>query len=449
MSPQNNEVNHDTIFNNKSKPFRIVNYFSIVKPFNKNRYFSPTLCNMQFWESEPKYDNYNNNFVDKTINIEDWNNLPMVYRHTMVSDINFESFAYTTMEPTNIMNSTQLLSVNFKNELLTRLQENSFKQKSNLISIMDIELSKDTFFELNEILESSNFYKMVQQYPATTYTEYYDETTIAATIYEKTLDTHNEYRISQLLCSESFHEKIKHLIVKKEKVPMVTWVTDIINGDIKTTNLPIDVPKKFNDLAYPHIEGGINKFTDSYLSSKSNILLLYSTPGMGKTTWLKQMLSYSNESCLVTYSEEIKNMDTLFAYFLTSDHKFLIIEDADNYLTARSRDSSNISNIKKLLNISDGFTSNPNKKIIFTCNLPHVDDVDPAIKRVGRCFKVLNFPKLTQQEAETYITSELGELPELFVNSGKSQYTLAEIFSYMDNIDPDTIEENSNRKFGF
>ena len=181
---------------------------------------------------------------------------------------------------------------------------------------------------------------------------------------------------------------------------------------------------------------------------------MYSPPGTGKTTLLKHLLEITRESCLITYSEEIKNMDSLFAYFLTSNEKFLIIEDADNYLTARDKDANNHS-MKKLLNITDGLTSNPEKKVIFTTNLPNLNQVDTALLRPGRCYKALFFPYLTYDQAVAFLHSENnGKLPELFESKDhnlKDTHSLASLYSYLNGYDPEKIinDGKNGPTFGF
>ena len=127
-----------------------------------------------------------------------------------------------------------------------------------------------------------------------------------------------------------------------------------------------------------------------YLESKSSILILIGPPGTSKTNFIRQLLSAANESVLLTYSEDLKKADKLFSHFYDSPEKFLIIEDADTYIERRGDGNSNM---KQVLNITDGLTANPSKKVIFSTNLPSLNRVDPALLRPGRCFEKLQFSR--------------------------------------------------------
>jgi hypothetical protein len=52
----------------------------------------------------------------------------------------------------------------------------------------------------------------------------------------------------------------------------------------------------------------------------------------------------------------------------------------------------------KLLNTADGLVRT-NKKVILSANITHLENVDSALTRPGRCFDVLRFRELTVKEA--------------------------------------------------
>ena len=78
------------------------------------------------------------------------------------------------------------------------------------------------------------------------------------------------------------------------------------------------------------------------------------------------------------------------------DGRVLILEDADEMLSSRA-DGNKI--MSRLLNLSDGLVSLPARKLIFSTNLPSLSSVDEALLRPGRCYGVVNFRKLTKDEA--------------------------------------------------
>ena len=53
----------------------------------------------------------------------------------------------------------------------------------------------------------------------------------------------------------------------------------------------------------------------------------------------------------------------------------------------------------RFLAIADGVARSQGRKIIFTTNLPNVNDIDEALVRPGRCYAVKNLRGLTLEEA--------------------------------------------------
>jgi hypothetical protein len=147
---------------------------------------------------------------------------------------------------------------------------------------------------------------------------------------------------------------------------------------------------------YPWMEESLDEYYSRFMRSKASILLLIGPPGTGKTTWIKGLLHNTSSNAMVTYDPAILAKDYVFAEFISGETNVMIIEDADNFL--RSREDGNAL-MHKFLNIGSGLVSNPNKKLIFSTNLPNVNDIDEALLRPGRCHDVLEFRKLTSQES--------------------------------------------------
>ena len=101
--------------------------------------------------------------------------------------------------------------------------------------------------------------------------------------------------------------------------------------------------------------------------------------------------------------------------------------------------------MKKLLNITDGLTSNPDKKVIFTTNLTNLNSIDPALIREGRCYGTFKFDLLAQEEAKL-VAKDLDINPELIVNS---TYSLAQLFAIKNNKLKVLKHQNSAPSFGF
>lgn len=173
---------------------------------------------------------------------------------------------------------------------------------------------------------------------------------------------------------------------------------------------------------------------------------LYVTPNglvHHNTTFIKNLIHRSKGDARVTYDEAVMSGDSLFAEFIESDAKFMIMEDADTFL--KSRDDGNTM-MHRFLNVSDGLISAQDKKLVFSTNLPSVRDIDSALMRPGRCFDVIEFRALTRAEAEVIAKEMDLELPD-----GPS-FTLAEMFNVhaSDGVNPDgTAKKRKVKRVGF
>lgn len=174
--------------------------------------------------------------------------------------------------------------------------------------------------------------------------------------------------------------------------------------------------------AYPWIKGDFDQYIDNYLNSDASVLILIGPPGLGKTTFIKNIIHRSGGDAKVAYDEKVMNDDGLFAGFIDDDTRFLIMEDADAFLQSREEGNTMM---HKFLNVSDGLISAADKKMIFSTNLPNVTDIDAALMRPGRCYDVVQFRPLTIDEAEAVIEEAgAGSIPP-----DKTLISLAEIFS--------------------
>ncbi len=229
-----------------------------------------------------------------------------------------------------------------------------------------------------------------------------------------------------------------------EKPACVSWVTGVCSdGSLDIEILPIEVPKPVYNSFYPWLQGSsVEEFLDNYYKSEESILLLYGNPGTGKSNLLKFLLHKYNDSALITYQDDIRDLDKMFSYFLKSTEKFLIIEDADEFLVKRQNGNTSM---KRLLNIADGLTSNKDKKVIFTTNLTNLNSIDPALIREGRCYGTFKFDLLAQEEAKL-VAKDLDINPELIVNS---TYSLAQLFAIKNNKLKVLKHQNSAPSFGF
>jgi len=226
--------------------------------------------------------------------------------------------------------------------------------------------------------------------------------------------------------------KNKFLIAKCH----IEW---IYGGDGSSINVPLLGDKLPVSEMYPFLEGEtVEEYYDRYLQSDAAILLLVGPPGTGKTTFIRGLLHHSSKNAIVTYDETILQKDYVFARFIEDDTGVMVLEDSDNFLKSR-RDGNSM--MHRFLNVGDGLITVKGKKLIFSTNLPSINEIDPALVRPGRCFDILTFSNYTPEQAKTLALSLNIEFKE---ETGKKEYSLAEIFHQQR-----SSKKIVNRKFGF
>lgn len=207
-------------------------------------------------------------------------------------------------------------------------------------------------------------------------------------------------------------------------VEIATTIDWVIGGDSGMTTIPLRAPQGVVDSSYPFIEEGVEQFVQDFLSSSENILVLIGAPGTGKSNFIKHIIAKSKKNALITYDPEVMKKDGIFANFIEDDYGSLIMEDADAFLGARTEGNLMMS---KFLNVGDGIVSMHGKKMIFSTNLEKLDDIDPALLRPGRCFAVVQFRKMTHDEAKAFVKDH--NITTWSPTPGE-EYSLAELYNH-------------------
>lgn len=204
---------------------------------------------------------------------------------------------------------------------------------------------------------------------------------------------------------------------------------------VKINRVNIDLKSHYNT---DFIE--INtRITKAYENDESGLILLYGTPGTGKTTYIKHLVQSQSASKFIFIPNDfVKDLlkPSFIAFMVRQVNVTLIIEDAEKIIS--NRDSQvRTSVVSTLLQLTDGLFSDYLKiKVICTFNTD-VSKVDPALFRKGRMIASYQFGLLT--------SDKVAALSKEFDIDKIEPMTLGDAINYKDRM----FEQKSNQKIGF
>lgn len=182
------------------------------------------------------------------------------------------------------------------------------------------------------------------------------------------------------------------------------------------------IPSKDKEL----IKTSIDKFVNNrswYI--KNNIqyhfgILLYGVPSSGKTILAQAIAKYINASTFVIPGDSIMELPDIITnvlYRVPSDKSFncVIVEDIDcGFKKRKKQDDSDKDDgedrekgFASILNCLDGINAPSNVIYIFTTN--HIDQLDPALIRPGRCDLLINVGYITKETFDEFCQFHYGD----------------------------------------
>ena len=189
------------------------------------------------------------------------------------------------------------------------------------------------------------------------------------------------------------------------------------------------------------------RFLEKFTTRDSGISIFCSSPGCGKTTYIKSLfvtLAATHRFYYIAPHDLGMLSDPDFVGFWSEErrkHKdrrlVLVLEDAEGALMSRESDNRNL--VSLLLNFSDGLLGQWLKmQVICTVNFK-MDSLDPALLRPGRLLSKKIFNRLSAKDAARWANHK-----GISLRGAGGDMSLAEIFN-----DPVEESEHQLRVVGF
>jgi energy-coupling factor transporter ATP-binding protein EcfA2 len=139
--------------------------------------------------------------------------------------------------------------------------------------------------------------------------------------------------------------------------------------------------------------------------------LLYGEPGTGKTSLIRALATLYNKNIYTLNLSRVNDESLMSAFSSVRENSFIVLEDFDTSKITNTRESKKQSlldsdemsplTLAGLLNTLDGINTPQGSVIFFTTN--HIEKIDPALLRAGRCDVKIELRKPTNKELIPYL----------------------------------------------
>jgi hypothetical protein len=249
---------------------------------------------------------------------------------------------------------------------------------------------------------------------------------------------------------EFFHKYQEYFEYKDPEVVSVRYYFKSVFG---SNSKHISVPKEDIQHTIPELypDYDVEKLTEEFIASNSNILLLYGKPGVGKTQFLRYVMK-RGEFEDITYVKDaaLLNSGDFWAEMADTESDLMVFDDMDDALRPRKARKTkgddvvmdNRTFMNNVLSFTDGIFEKKTK-IIITTNQP-ITQIDAAVIRPGRCFDFLTLNPLTYDEACDLWVGVLKGNKEQFVQlyGGQDTVTQASLMSDYERMQHSFIERS-------
>ncbi|MEM9991193.1 MAG: AAA family ATPase [Bacteroidota bacterium] len=190
---------------------------------------------------------------------------------------------------------------------------------------------------------------------------------------------------------------------------------------ISTDRTELSIKDNYNE-AFLEVDKVIK---ETILQKRSGLILLHGSPGTGKTTYIRSLVSeFEQLKFIFIQNEFVAHLmhPDFISFLLNQRDAILIIEDAEKVIISREGGQER-SVVSTILQLTDGlFSDYLNIKIICTFNT-HLSKIDTALLRKGRLIAMHEFKPLALDKTNALLES-------MGLEKTKEGMSVADIYNY-------------------